>query len=204
MSEEEEMVIATQAKSNQVNAIDLMSNNKTIVITKVEVDNSKISQRVTVHYEGENKRPYKPSKGMSRAIMKAWGKYKKNYIGKTLELCFDPKALYAGKEVGGIIIYGFSDIEADFSMSIPVARTKKRTFNFKKLEPKVTAEPVDPKLVQSGEEAANKGLEDFTKWGKTLTPEEKTSLSKYLSDWTKTAKAVVVEAEQTEEEDWIE
>lgn len=57
----------TKAKSDQLNADDLISNSVTIKITKVEINMDAV-QKGVIHYEGDNGKPYKPCLLMRRAI----------------------------------------------------------------------------------------------------------------------------------------
>jgi len=62
----------TQAKSDQLNAVDLVGAPKTITVTKVSLVEG--DQPVTINYRGDEGKPYKPCKGMRRALVAAWGK----------------------------------------------------------------------------------------------------------------------------------
>ena len=99
---------ATQAKSDQLNAVDIQGADIVIRIRDVQVRQS--DQPISVYFEGDNNKPWKPSKGMIRLLEKAWGYESDNWIGKSAQLKFDPKVKWAGKEVGGVRIASLSDI----------------------------------------------------------------------------------------------
>ena len=56
-----------EAKSDQLNADDLIGKSRTIKITDVKVLDSDV-QPVLISFEGDNGKPYKPSKGMIRVL----------------------------------------------------------------------------------------------------------------------------------------
>lgn len=96
-------------KSDQLNADSLLTGPRTITITGVEVRVG-AEQPVTVHYDGEDGRPWKPCKTMSRLLIYAWGPDANAYVGKSVVLYRDPKVKWAGKEEGGIRVLQMSDI----------------------------------------------------------------------------------------------
>jgi hypothetical protein len=59
-------------KSDQLNADDLITGTITVKITAVKGSNEP-QQPVSIHYEGDNGKPYKPCKSMRRILVSAWG-----------------------------------------------------------------------------------------------------------------------------------
>jgi hypothetical protein len=100
-------------KSDQLNAEDLLSGPRTITITGINIRAAGSEQPVTVRFEGDEGRPWKPCKTMSKLLVHTWGPDSKNYIGKSLTLFRDPKVKWAGMEVGGIRVRDMTDIPAD-------------------------------------------------------------------------------------------
>lgn len=100
---------AMEAKSDQLNAVDIMGAEPVIHIRDVVVQ--KGDQPVSIYYHGDNNRPWKPSKGMVRILAAAWGRESSEWVGKSAKLYMDPSVRYAGKEVGGIRIRALSDID---------------------------------------------------------------------------------------------
>lgn len=99
-----------EAKSDQLNATDIMGFDLVIRVRSVTVGGSK-EQPISVYFEGDNNRPWKPSKGMRRVLAAGWGFETDNWIEKSVKLHFDSSVKYAGKEVGGIRIKAMSDID---------------------------------------------------------------------------------------------
>lgn len=129
---------ALEAKSDQLNAVDLIGDDKLLKITKV--DNPGGEQPVWVHYEGGEGKPWKPSKGMLRVLSFGWGTETDNWINKCVSVYCEPSVMYGGKEVGGIHISGMSDVN-DFTVPLRISRNKTTTYHVKKM---VVGTPVYP------------------------------------------------------------
>jgi len=106
---ETDVSFALEAKSDQLNAVDIMGAEPVIRIREVKV--RKGEQPVSVYFDGDNNRPWKPSKGMLRILAGAWGRDSSAWVGKFAKLFFEPTVKYGGKEVGGIRIRALSDID---------------------------------------------------------------------------------------------
>jgi hypothetical protein len=122
----------TKAKSDQLNAADIQDATFTIKVRAVNVTNGE--QPVSIFYDGDNGKPYKPSKNMRRLLAVGWSNESDNWIGKHIELCFDPHVKYAGQEVGGIKISGMSDIKKDFVYMYTENRSKRTPMTVKLLK----------------------------------------------------------------------
>lgn len=122
---------AIQAKSDQLNADDLIGQDLTVRIENVTHGGKE--HPVAVYYEGCEGKPWYPAKTALRAIVEAWGDVAADWHGKYLTLFRDPNVIYAGVKVGGIRIKAFSDIDADFTLMLAEKRGKKTEHRFKKL-----------------------------------------------------------------------
>lgn len=159
------------AKSDQLNADDLIAAPITVRITKVKVTLETV-QPVTIWYEGDNGKPWKPCKGQCRVLVHAWGKDPANYVGRLLTLFREPTVVYAGKKVGGIEISHMSDIKDDFDFAITVSRGSKKVVRIKMLAAAKPVKALDPELIKKGTEAASKGVDNYVLWRGKLTPEQ--------------------------------
>jgi hypothetical protein len=83
-----------EAKSDQLNADDLIGTSKTITITRVTGNDG--DQPVSIFYEGDNGKPFKPCKTIRRVLMGVWGKYANEYVGKSMTLYRDDKVTFGG------------------------------------------------------------------------------------------------------------
>ena len=139
------------AKSDQMNADDLIGGPITVRITQVDVVGG--DQPVVVHYEGENGRPWKPCKGMVRVLVAIWGKESDAYAGKHITLFRNPKVKWAGKEAGGIQISHMEGLSAPKTVPVTVARGKKEPLTVQPLqiqqeEPQPPQKEIDDWLVE--------------------------------------------------------
>jgi hypothetical protein len=121
-----------EARSDQLNADDLIGGTMTIKITGVDIKGGQ-EQPVSIHFEGDNGKPYKACKSMCRVMVSAWGADSKNYIGRSMTLYRDPKVKWGGMEVGGIRISHMSDIDSDLTMALTVTRANKKAYTVKPL-----------------------------------------------------------------------
>ena len=110
MANETDVSFALEAKSDQLNAVDIQGAEPVIHIREVVV--RRTEQPIAIYFEGDNGRPWKPSKGMARILAAAWGRDSGQWAGKHAQIYFEPSVKYAGKEVGGIRIRALSDIPA--------------------------------------------------------------------------------------------
>jgi len=106
-----DMTETIEAKSDQLNAIDLIGGPIQVKLTAVK----KVAgdQPISINYENDNGKPWKPCKNMRRVMVKVWGKDAEAYAGRSLVLFNDPNVKWAGKEQGGIRISHMSDMEKD-------------------------------------------------------------------------------------------
>ena len=127
-------------KSDQLNADDLIWRELTIKITGVDIRGGQ-EQPVSIHFEGDNGKPYKACKSMCRVMVTAWGPDSKKYVGRSMTLYRDPKVKWGGMEVGGIRISHMSDIPEDMTMALTVTRANKKPFTVRPIT-NAPAEPV--------------------------------------------------------------
>lgn len=172
-----DITFALEAKSNQLNAVDIMGCNRIIKIREVKV--TKSDQPVAVFFDGDNNRPWLPSKGMRRILAGAWGQESDNWVGKHAELYFEPTVMYAGKEVGGIRIKALSDIDKrGLQFSLTINRQKREPYHVPLLEvvaaeyPQARFEDALPKMIDlmtSGEMTLQQVIAQCQKTGQ-LSP----------------------------------
>lgn len=147
------------AKSDQLNADDLLGGPMTITVTKVTAQPDATEQPVSIHYEGGEGRPFKPCKTMRRLIMAVWGKYTSEYVGKSMTLYRDPEVSFGGMKTGGIRISHMSHMDGDKTVALLVTRGRKAPFKIQPLKASETsaqANTIDnTKPRQTAEEWAN-------------------------------------------------
>lgn len=133
---------ALEAKSDQLNAVDIMGAEPVIRVRDVKVQ--KGEQPVWIYFDGDNNRPWKPSKGMLRLLAGAWGRDSKQWVGKYARLYFEPTVKYAGQEVGGIRIRSLSDIDArGLTFALTINRQKREPYHVPLLVVETAEYPAD-------------------------------------------------------------
>jgi len=118
-------------KSDQLNSEQLIAGPITVTVTDVRIGSA--DQPISVHYEGENGRPYKPCKTMRKVLIFAWGPDGREWVGKSMTLYNDPQVKFGGDEVGGIRISHMTDIDRDIQLSLTATRGKKALHTIRKL-----------------------------------------------------------------------
>lgn len=113
--------LALAPKSDQLNADDLIGTMKTIKISGVEVRTTG-QQKITLHYIGENGRPYKPSTGMGRIIRFIFGEDTNTWINEGLILYRDDEVKFGPDKVGGIRIKNMSRIDKPVTIPVTISR----------------------------------------------------------------------------------
>lgn len=114
------------AKSDQLNADDLIGRSITIEITSVKAGAAE--QPIAISYKGDNGKPYFPCKSMRRVLVHNWGPDGQKYVGRFLTLYRDPKVKFGGIEVGGIRISHMSDIAQEVTMALTASKANKKPF----------------------------------------------------------------------------
>ena len=171
------------AKSDQLNADDLIGGEKVITVAGVSLGNAE--NPVIVHYDGDDGRPFKPCLTVRRILLAAWGKNGNDWIGKQARLYCDPAVVYAGKEVGGIRVSALSDMQKPLSVKLSVTRGKKKEHRIDVLER--VQKPVYPadkfesafdamrEQIQTGKMTAEQVITHCEKTG-TLTEEQRQAI----------------------------
>lgn len=183
------------AKSDQLNADDILGNPITIKISRVSGSDGE--QPISVHYEGDNGKPWKPCKSMRRVLVNVWGKDGNSFVGRSLTLYRDDKVKFGGLEVGGIRISHASHIDAPITMALTASKANKKPFTVKPLaSDKATEKAAESTLPQSiidklmtnGQAAASKGVASYTEWLKPLDDKAKAVIKHMHKEWSALAK----------------
>ena len=189
-----------EAKSDQLNADDLTGSPRTVKITDVRASSGD-DQPITIHYEGDNGKPYKPCKSMRRVLVYCWGKNGDDYKGKSMTLFNDETVTWAGQAVGGIRISHMSHIDKDMSVVITKTRGKKAPWSIKKLEVKQVDAGLYDKAMTQGDEVAAKGMDAYKEWFQSVdqasfTPEQRKLFAECHAKW----KEIATKEENKDEE----
>lgn len=112
-----------EAKSDQLNADDLIGAPRTITITRVTGNDG--DQPVSIFYQGDNGKPFKPCKTIRRILMGVWGRYANEYVGKSMTIYRDDSVQFGGLATGGIRISHMSDIDKETVVVVMKSKGKK-------------------------------------------------------------------------------
>lgn len=142
------MLDAIAPRSDQMNAEDLLSGERTFTITDVKVFDSP-EQPVHIWFaEFPKDRPFKPSKTVSRILVVAWGEDETAYVGRRLTLYREPEITFGKDRVGGIRVKAMSHIEKRFSVALASTRGKRAPHVIDRLaDDAPTSPPVDEETV---------------------------------------------------------
>ena len=114
-----------QARSDQINADDLVTGPMTYTIREV------IGGKAESPFDFmlvETDRAYRPSKTQRRVIVAGWGPKAEFYGGRRLTLYREPSIKFGGKTVGGIQVSHMSHITERVEVMLQVTRGKREKF----------------------------------------------------------------------------
>lgn len=117
-------------KSDQLDAIDLLSGPRTFTIERVTANNA--DQPFNFHLR-EFPRVWRPGKSMRRVIVKAWGPNAENYAGKRVTLYCDETVRFGNDVTGGTRISHMSGIDKKLSVPLIVKRGKSAMYTVEPL-----------------------------------------------------------------------
>lgn len=157
---------AIRAKSDQLNADDLIGGPMTIRIRDVDVRDT-VEQPISIFFDGDDGKPWKPCKTATRCLAAIWGKNASQWIGLHCTIYNDPTVTWAGAQVGGIRVSHMEGLDKPRTLKLAKTRGKKGAVTIQPLQ----IEPQHPKqYIQKAQEearkAARKGKDAFTAWWK--------------------------------------
>lgn len=142
---------AIVAKSDQINAIDLVGRDVTVTIIDVKPGPADQPVHIITDAYGPS-RPFKASKTALRDIVQAWGTDSTVWVGRRLTLFNDADVLWAGQAVGGIRIRAMSHIDKAFEAKHIITRGKTKKVM---IQPLPDAAPVAPDKITAALTAIN-------------------------------------------------
>ena len=185
-------------KSDQINADDLLAGPITITINRVAIRPG-TEQPVSIFYDGDAGKPYKPCKSMARVMVHCWGPDANEYVGRSMTLYCDPTVRWGGMEVGGIRISHMSHIKGRQTMALTVTKGSKKPFVVQPLVMEQKPEPVAADaLLEEATSAADKGTTAYSAFWKAMTNDQRTALLPHHERLKKIAADVDANAQVTE------
>ena len=119
----EEVRASIIAKSDQLNAVDLVTGPMTVTITGVRRGDKE--QPIQVDLQETPGRTFRPCKSVRRILIAAYSDQPKNWIGKQMTLYCDPEVKWGGVKVGGIRVSHLSGLEGPKTFLLTETRGKK-------------------------------------------------------------------------------
>ena len=144
-----DMTASIEARSDQINADDLIPGPRTYTIEKVT--KGAADQPFDFHLTESPGRVYRPNKSMRRVIVDAWSPDTSTYAGHRLTLYRDPDVKWAGEAVGGIKISHLSHIDKPRSLSLTVTRSHRKPHI---VQPLIESAPMTPIVPATAEQIA--------------------------------------------------
>ncbi|MEA5453264.1 hypothetical protein SPF06_00880 [Sinomonas sp. JGH33] len=117
-------------KSDQLDAVDLVSGPRTFTIERVSRGNAE--QPFNFHL-AEFPRVWRPGKSMRRVLVAAWGPDATKYAGQRVTLYCDPSVMFGGEAVGGTRISHMSGIDKPLKVPLLIKRGQSATFTVQPL-----------------------------------------------------------------------
>lgn len=113
------------AKSDQLNADDLMGGPRTITITRVTASPEGSEQPVSVFFAGDDGKPFRPCKTARRIMVAIWGADANQYVGRSMTIYRDADVTFGGMKVGGIRISHMSHMDRETMVAVMKSKGKK-------------------------------------------------------------------------------
>lgn len=123
MNDMVDMAQFVEAKSDQLNADDLIGGPRTITVRKVTGNDG--DQPVSIYYDGDNNKPFKPCKTIRRVLLGIWGRNAADYVGRSMTIYRDDSVTFGGLATGGIRISHMSHIDKETTVVVMKTKGKK-------------------------------------------------------------------------------
>lgn len=156
-------------RSDQWNSDDFIAGARTVTITKVSANPSSSEQPISINFDGDEGKPYKPCKGMRRVLVAIWGRDATAYVGRSLTLYRDPTVTWGGMAVGGIRISHASHLDDTMTLALTASKQSRKPFIVRPLE----VEKAKPK----------KALSDIDQYALEVLAHSKESEPDVLAKW---------------------
>lgn len=130
-----------EAKSDQLCADDLTGNPRVITVRRVTGNDG--DQPVSIYFDGDNNKPFKPCKTMRRVLLAVWGRNAADYVGRSMRIYRDDSVQFGGLNVGGIRISHMSHIDKKVMVVVMKTKGKKAPIEIEPLKVETAPAPDD-------------------------------------------------------------
>lgn len=185
-----------EARSDQLNAIDLISGPRVVKITDVKIVTG--DQPIHVILDGDTNRPWKCSKTSVRVLAALYGVDAKNWIGKHIEIYCDETVVWGGMAVGGIRQSKAEGISKQMKLMLTKSRQKKEVTVINPLTEEIIAAKYKQEVVEPAPEpepdtdtaaiqdqarkAASVGKKEFGFWWKEASKDERAACADIMDE----------------------
>ena len=120
-----------KAKSDQLNADDLVAGPVTVQVEGVKLTNDP-KQPIHIYYYGCENKPFKPCLTVRRVLIALWGVDGNQWDNGWMNLYIDASVSFGNqKNIGGIRVDALSHIQSAATISLTVRRGMKQHFTIK-------------------------------------------------------------------------
>lgn len=200
MTEMIDMSQFVEAKSDQLNADDLIGAPRTITVTRVT--GCEGDQPIAIFYQGDNGKPFKPCKTMRRVLLAVWGRNGADYAGRSMTIYRDDSVTFGGLNVGGIRISHMSHIDKE--TLVVVMKTKGKKAGIKVLPLQAPTAPAPTEIEESEARAALEAAPDLDALRKVWSSKAMAPHREALKDVLEARKAALAPPPADEPEDSVE
>jgi hypothetical protein len=169
------------AKSDQLNADDLLTGARTFTVAEVREGNEEQPVNIVLA-EWPRSRPFKPSKTVQRILAYCWGAETDDWPkGARMTLFRDEKVKWAGEEVGGIRVSHLSHINGPQKIALQESKHKKSLHTIQPL-PDAPAETPAPPEPTAEEVAACTDVDELKAMWKRSGKERREQIEARVAD----------------------
>lgn len=138
-------------KSDQLDAVDLMSGPRTFTIESVTKGNAEQPVQFKLR---EFPRVWRPGKSMRRVLAFAWGTDASKYVGRKVTLYCDHDVVFGSERVGGTRVSHLSHIDKPVSLPLLVKRGQSKVFTVQPLKEEAAHPAADTPAEPTAEDVA--------------------------------------------------
>lgn len=164
-------------KSDQLNSDDLISGSRTITVTRVSANPDSAEQPISIYFEGDGGKPFKPCKSMRRVMVAVWGSDGHAYPGRSMTIYRDAEVAFGGMKVGGIRISHMTGLDAPMTMALTATRASRKPYTVK---PLTVAKAADDSA--EARSIAARGTDAFRAWWSARGKDRNAHLSPILAE----------------------
>lgn len=128
------------AKSDQINAADLIGTSRTVTIAGVKLTGAE--QATEIRLANEDK-VWRPNKNTVRIMARAWGNDGEKWIGRSATLYCDPKVKFGKDTPGGIRISHLSGLRDRMTVCLQERKGQLKTYEIEPLQVEQATEAGD-------------------------------------------------------------